>query len=1499
MVLLIRRIIEDSAAEIDCGQEGLDEGPARTSAASCFALLRMVSQGTPPTVDSEHGRFERMSTNGPGDLLAFGDFRLDRGTRQLRNRGQARRLRAKSSAVLLYLAEHPNRLVTRDEVLRSVWPDTKVSPTVLRVCIREIRVALGADADRFLTTIPRRGYRFALEENEGSAGSPLFVGRSRALAALHEALAGARRGVQQLVLVEGAPGTGKTALVNHFLDEIRADGEVRAARGQAVDLYGPTDGGAIFLDLLNQLCDEARGDEALDVLARKAPGWLLQLPHRLDDETAEQLRRRQDGASGEGRLLELREALKDLAGRAPLVLVLEDLQWSDAAAVDALAYLLRTWDSAPLLVVATFRGDDLRPDHPFEEARPHLETASWSTQVRLDALSSDEVRALLDTRLAPHPVENDVAPSLDAHCSGHPASLTALVDRLVDAGCLAVRKGRWAVDDRLADLAAQVLSRGPRTQSRAGDPGLAAERRQLSVLCCDLVTGPDQPLDPEDLRDVTHAFQALATEIVGRFEGHIAQHLVDGLVVYFGYPRANEDDAARAVRAGLEILAALQPLKEEVQRTNGVALSVRIGVHTGTVVMDESMGRAGREALALGDVPRIAGRAQRAAETGHVVVTGATRALVEGMFVLEEAAAPDVDGSASSLSLFAVVETSGTRERLSAAAGHPTPFVGRADEMATLVDHLKATVDGRGRTVLVRGDAGIGKSRLVFELRQRADAGTTWLEAGATPYHSGASFQPVVDLVAQTLDFGIADSTPQRLEKVERSLGPLATPENVALVAELVSLPPPMKLLFSPELRRTKTIELLSEWILQVATAGPTVMVVEDLHWLDPSSTELLGHLVERAPKARLLLLLTARPQFEPTWGVSETETVELARLEEGHVRTMVRGLAAQPLPAATIDAVASRSDGVPLFVEEITKSLATSPGQRDSTAVPATLADSLMGRLDRLARAKEVAQRASVFGREFQYSLLASVAGIDEASLRQALRRLVDAGIVFATGEPPHATFVFKHALIQETAYESLLKSTRREQHGRIARLLERRAPGDVRLRPELVAEHYDRAGLAEDAVRHYQRAGELAADRSANDEALLHLRRALTLLEEVPASPERQRCELSLLMALAGPLSAARGWANPEYEGVFVRARRLAAEIEAAPELPRVIEGMAAATLMKGDVNASLEIGYECLATAEETGDTFDLLISHVCVGTPILFQGRFALALEHLEQAINLYDPTDQPAFGYMVGFDRGIAAHAYAGLCSWYVGQSDRAVALCRKAIELAKRLDHPLTLVNALLQMSLVHYERRDFDAMADTIAELIGTSERFGFPFWRAAGLVFRGITRVNAGESEQGVADMQDALAGLAEMGNGLGAPGVLVVQAEALWKAGRHDEASGMLDLAAAQAEAMGQFFADPDLLRLRAEILLDRDPKAVDEAAAFLDRAITRARQLGARLFELRSSVRLGEVLLEQGKRDEARELVERAYESITEGVGTPDLRNADALLDRLESTIERLR
>ena len=1451
-------------------------------------------------MNSERGRFELMTTNGPADLLAFGDFRLDRGTRQLRNRGQERRLRAKSSAVLLYLAEHPNRLVTRDEVLRSVWPDTKVSPTVLRVCIREIRVALGADADRFLTTIPRRGYRFALEENESSPGSPLFAGRARPLATLHEALAGARRGAQQLVLVDGAPGVGKTALVNHFLDEIRADGDVRAARGQAVDLYGPTDGGAVFLDLLNELCGEARGDEALDVLARKAPSWLLQLPHRIDDERAEQLRRRHDGASWEGRLLELRESLKDLAARAPLVLVLEDLQWSDAAAVDALAYLLRTWDSAPLLVIATFRGDDLRPDHPFAEARPYLETASWSTQVRLGALSSEEVQALLDARLASHPVEEDVAPTLDVYCSGHPASLAALVDRLVDAGCLAVRQGRWTVDDGLADLAAQALSRGPKAQSRADDPRLAAERRQLSVLCCDLVTGPDPPLDPEDLRDVTHAFQALATEIVGRFDGHTAQHLVDGLVVYFGYPRASEDDAARAIRAGLEILSALQPLKDEVQRTNGVALNVRVGVHTGTVVMDESMGRAGREALALGDVPRIAGRVQRAAEPGHVVVTAATRALVEGMFVLEDFAAPDVVGSPSPLSLFAVVEPSGVRGRLSAAAGHPTPFVGRANEMATLVDHLKATVDGSGRTVLVRGEAGIGKSRLVFQLRQRAEAGTTWLEAGATPYHSGASFQPVVDLVAQTLDFGLADSTPQRLEKVERSLGALATSENVALVAELVGLPPPTKLLFSPELRRTKTIELLSEWILQVAANGPTVMVVEDLHWLDPSSTELLGHLVDRAPRARLLLLLTARPQFDPTWGASEhTDTIELARLDEGDVRTMVRGLAGQPLPAATIDTVARRSDGVPLFVEEITKSLGMSPSERDSTAVPATLADSLMGRLDRLARAKEVAQRASVFGREFEYSLLASVAGIDETSLRQGLRRLVDAGIVFATGEPPHATFVFKHALIQETAYESLLKSTRREQHARIARLLERRAPGDVRLRPELVAEHYDRAGLAEDAIRHYQRAGELAADRSANDEALLHLRRALTLLEDVPASPERQRCELSLLMALAGPLSAARGWANPEYEGVFVRARRLAAEIEAAPELPRVIEGMAAATLMKGDVKASLEIGYECLATAEETGDTFDLLISHVCVGTPILFQGRFALALEHLEQAINLYDPADQPAFGYMVGFDRGIAAHAYAGLCSWYVGRSDRAVALCGKAIELAKRLDHPLTLVNALLQMSLVHYERRDFGAMAETIAELIGTSERFGFPFWRAAGLVFRGVSRVNAGESERGVADMQDALAGLAEMGNGLGAPGVLVVQAEALWKAGRHDEASGMLDLAAAQAEAMGQFFADPDLLRLRAEILLDRDPKAVDEAAVFLNQAITRARELGAELFELRSSVRLGELLLEQGKRDPARELVEPAYESITEGVGTPDLRNADALLDRLGSTIQRLR
>jgi len=1435
-------------------------------------------------------------------MISFGDFRLDRRTRRLRYRGSERPLRAKSSAVLLHLAEHPDRLVTHDELLRAAWPGTSVSQTVLRVCIGEIRAALGDHADRFLTTVPRRGYRFAVEPAERGGSAPVFVGREVERAVLHEALAETQSGRRRVVLVSSAAGGGKTALLDHFLDEVRADGGGRCARGQALELHhGRVEGCTAVLDLLSRLCDEAGGDEVVQTLAHRAPGWLLQLPGRVDDGTADALRARIATSSWEGRLLELGEAVESLAAEKTLVLVLEDLHWSDPSTIDALAYLTRRTVAARLLVIGTYRADALPEGHSFLATLKHLRAGGVCREIELGPLSREDVEAFLVRRLAPQPLADGVARALHDASEGHALRLATLVDRLLEQRRLALLDGAWRIAGTLPATTVDALGRraDPQpsvdTAADVADVAIAAERRQLTVMACELVGATElaQRLDPEDLRSIVRAFQETASEVIGRYEGHVAQYLIDGLQAYFCYPQAHEDDAERAVRAGLEILTALDTLNDTLEPEYRVRLATRIGIHTGPVVIGEMGGGAKSGMIALGDVPHTAARVQSAADADSVFITRATQRLVAGTFVIEARDAQSFADVREPLGLHRVVRSSGVRGRLAAVAGRLTPFVGRDLELATLLDRWTRARKGKGQGVVVLGEAGVGKSRLVLQLRQRlARVKHTWLESGATPYTAGTPFHPVTALLAHGLGFAPDDTEAVRLVKIERGLGDLATPEAVALSADLLGLALPSRLQLSPELQRRKTIELLLQWTLAISAARPTVLLVEDLHWCDPSSLELLGRLVAHSPAAHLLVLLTARPAFAPPWQPgSTTTTIGLARLDERQTRDMVVGLVDPTLPASTIDALVARSDGVPLFVEELTKAVAEPGRMRSPDEIPVTLADSLMGRLDRLSAAKELAQRAAVLGREFAYPMLVAVSGLNEKSLHRELTRLIDAEIVFARGEPPATTYAFKHALLQETAYQSLLKSTRQQLHARIGSVLTEQFPELVAAQPEVIARHYDQAGLAEQAVAHYQRAGERAAERSANEEAIVHLRRALALVATLPETRRRQQLELGLQVAIGGPLSAARGWTNPEYEGVFVRARELASEIGDSPELPRVLEGMAAAYLMKGDVVTSAEVAQQTLAAAERTGEPFDHLLGEVALGTALLYQGRLVQAEEHLERAIRLYDPSAHGAFAYALGFDRGGATHAHAANCQLYLGRLDRALALSEQAIALSRRVDHPPTLALALFQAGVVCYERRELDRLADRIAELVPLAEQVGLSFWLGGGQFFRGVLRVEAGEGEEGLAEMQQALVDLAGLGYGLGASAVLLVFAKALWKLGRHDEALGALDLGLAQAEQQGQHYADADLHRVRAEILLDRGGAPGEDVEAILRQSLEISRRQQAKLFELRAGMTLARFWQSRGKRDQAHELLAPVYAWFGEGQDLQDLKDARALLDEL--------
>jgi len=1361
-------------------------------------------------------------------MISFGDFRLDRRTRRLRYRGSERPLRAKSSAVLLYLAEHPNRLVTHAELLRAAWPGVTVSPTVLRVCIREIRAALGADAEQLLTTVPRRGYRFTVEPGAASA---VFVGREAEKAALYEALARAQSGRRQVVLVAGESGAGKTALLDDFLEALRADGDVRCARGQALALQGRVEGCAPVLDLLSRLCDEAEGAAVVEALARWAPGWLLQLPGRVDDATAASLRERASIASWDARLLELGEVVEHLASAKPLVLVLEDLHWSDASTLDALAYLTRRTVAARLLVVASFQPDALGPGHPFVETRERLRARGLATEIALD--------------------------------------------------------GKWTVDGGGRRFTPESPAAAP------DDADLDAERRQLTVMSCHLVGASDlaERLDPEDLRSLVRAHQESASAVVQRYEGHVAQYLVDGFLAYFCYPQAHEDDAERAVRAGLDVLTALQGLNESLAAEHGIRLALRIGIHTGPVVIGEMGGGAKRDMIALGDVPHMAARVQSAAEPDSVVVTAATQRLVAGLFVTEDRGAHQFEGLRQPIALHRVVRPSGVRGRVAAATGRLTPFVGREREMATLLERWEAARQGAGQRLVVLADAGVGKSRLTHQLRQHLTATPhTWLEAGATPYTAGTPFHPVRALLTEALAFAAEDGGAERLARIERALGRLASAETVALIAELLGLPPPTPLEMSPELRRWKTIELLARWLHALSALQPTVLLVEDLHWCDPSSLELLGHLVAQSATSPLLLLLTARPEFTPPWTGEQATTLTLARLSEEDTRDMVRTLVGESLPARTVDALVARSDGVPLYVEELTKSLAELGPAQTADAIPATLADSLMARLDRLSAAKEVAQRAAVLGREFAHPLLAAVSGLDDATLRRELGRLVEAEIVFARGEPPDATYAFKHALIQETAYQSLLKRTRQQLHARTGRALEARFPERARAEPEVVARHYEQAGLSGAAIAHYQRAGERAAERSANEEAIGHLRRALALVATEAPGRERDTRELQLQTAIATPLGAARGFGHPESEASYARARALATALGASTELPRVLMGLATVYYVKGDLASGDAVAHETMAAAERTRDPLDLLLAHVVVGFPFFYRGHFARALEHYGRATELYDPDQHASFARTLGWDRGVNAHAYLAWCLLYLGHHDRARAMTEKAIALAKRAEHPLSLANVLLHAAVHYLERRDAERALALSSELIALAEPHGFPMFVGAGRFFRGCAWADSGDDAAGIAEMEAALGELAKIGTGIGAPGFLTLFGDRLRRVGRYDEALVFLGLGLDRSSAQGAPWVDAELHRLHAETLLDKGD-APDEAEARLARALEIARSQENRFFELRVAMGLARVRQRQGRRDEARALLAPVLAWFSEGFDLRDLRDARALLDEL--------
>jgi predicted ATPase/class 3 adenylate cyclase len=1030
------------------------------------------------------------------------------------------------------------------------------------------------------------------------------------------------------------------------------------------------------------------------------------------------------------------------------------------------------------------------------------------------------------------------------------------------------------------------------------------ERRHLTVLFCDLVGSTEiaRNLDPEDWREIIVSYHSTATDAVERFGGHVAQYLGDGLLVYFGYPHANDDDPQRAVLCGLAIVDSISALNRRATDQRHPSLSVRIGIHSGSVVVGESNDKG---ANIFGDVPNVASRVQNAAAPDTVYISAAVHHLVSGLFVVEDQGEQQLKGIEHPVRLYRVVRPSGVRGRLAAAALRGlTPFVGREDELRLLVNRWEQVRDGEGQLVLVVGEAGIGKSRLVQRFREHiADEQNTWVDCAAASLYQSTPFYVVEDMLQQGFRWRGEQNSDERLAQLEASLGyaSLNLEEAVPLIATLMNLAVPAKyqpLRLQPDQLRKRLMATISAWAIGLSRTQPLVIAIEDLHWADPSTLEVIQLLAEQGATAPLLIICTARPEFHAPWPLrAHHAVISLNRLNVRNSREIAAQLTSHiALPAETINAVVARSGGVPLFVEELIQTLVESGNVMPAlNEIPTSLRDSLMARLDRLGNAREVAQIASVIGQEFSWPLLRAVTALGDEELNSALKKLADAQLVLEQGVAPEARYRFRHALVQDAAYQSLLRSRRHQYHRRISQVLEEQFSEDAKAQPQLLAHHYTEADMLPQAITHWQEAGQRAVQRSANVEAVNHFKKALDLLQTQTESPERFEKELELQLALGTPLIATKGFASPEVGRVYARARELCRQAGDAPQLFPVIWGLWVYYTARAEHVIARDLAEQCLRLAESAKDMALLVEAHHALGVTLTGLADFPQGLKHLDYVTVHHDSQQNGSMAF--GQDPKVVCLSQAAWTLWINGYPDKAVKRNEEAIALAQKLSHPHSLAAALCFGSMVPQFCQDAQGTAD-VAEAAGKlSVERDFALWTIWSSVMRGWAMAQRGQIENGIVQMAGGVATYRATGAEVMVPYFLGLLAEAHGKAGQNKEGLRVLDEALAVVDRSRECWWEAELYRLKGE--LTRTQTGVHEptselqmaAAEYFDQALNIAARLNAKSLELRAAMSLSRLLKEQGKKAAAQRILTKTYSWFKEGFDTPDLKDAKALLDEL--------
>ena len=1052
---------------------------------------------------------------------------------------------------------------------------------------------------------------------------------------------------------------------------------------------------------------------------------------------------------------------------------------------------------------------------------------------------------------------------------------------------------------------------GATLESKPPDPPLEAisgpdaERRQMTVVFADLVgsTQLSDTLDPEDFREILKHYQSLCAEVVRRYDGHVAQHLGDGILIYFGYPKAHEDDARRAALASLDILQGIERWNRELEKERDLVVGVRLGLHTGPVVAGEIGEGPSQEQLALGQTPNLAARLQGIASPGSAVMSAQTQELVRELIEVEPLGRFELRGLKEDVEVFRILRDTGFTNRLEAnSGGELTPWIGRRSELGVLVKGFHRAQQGAGNAIQIVAEAGMGKSRLIYRFREQLrDEDPYWWISRCSTYHQSSAFFPLIQSIEKLFQIDRAAGPQLQQESLRAGLEALGMSAEASIpwIGHLLGLEVdgfPLPALPPAQLKQQTFDILISLWLHQ-AEQQATVFVFEDFHWVDPSTRELVKSFIERSKTSKAQVIVTTRPDPEDPWPSKLCFQISLNRLSEPEAVAMVQHQAGQrQLQDHVVREIVERADGVPLFIEELTKSLLESDffradGERlvlhtgVQPAIPVTLQDSLMSRLDHLGNLRSLAQLASVLGRHFSLDLLQAVSGLSEQALTRGLDELVRADLLRCDKATQPARYWFKHALIQETAYGSLLRASRRDHHRKVAEILEAEPEPKVWGGPEILAHHFTEARMGEKAIPLWQQAAAKDLERSANMEAAMHLQKALSVVDQVADPDRRADTELALLTALGPAYMATRGFASIEVEQVYARARELCRDRRGDGRLFPVLLGLFRYYGVRADWSACRELSEQLLAHAEQEGRTEHIVEARRALGGVFFHLGDFAEAQRHLEIGFDVYSNQDQSGSTVNYALHPGVNCLIYRSLCQGFIGDLAEARKTIDQAIQLSRGFKHYPTLAFALGIAASIEQLGGDVVAAKAQAEEGAEVSEQHSLFTMAAYCRIFRGWARAMQGDPKGGKTEMEAAIEAWGAQGAGASVTYFLGLLAEAHDLDGDSEAALRTLEQALDRVRSNGERFFESELHRLRGDYLSANGSES--ESQVHLERALNVARRQGSRIFALRSSIRLAKLWIAEGRRQEALDLVSENRDRA-EGLALADLEEAEALL-----------